>query len=314
MRRHELWCQQYRLIRYMEHLKEDDLQQRAKDVFNNLTLLNEESKISLPKLSSDTEKWMILWTHVLEEFCIRYGPNPAGFTTGFMKDIRIPNPGSPLAAKAANAVKTTSFPQGDYIFKYGKFKYLQQALNEKKIRISPASSYDDPSLNPAIRDEELELSIYPLPSELKMKTYNGKTGEYRGDIHPENFVYTTRSKTNYYVYCLSLSFAPRLFLDFDSDACLVIRKPNEFQEMILSIFESKMQNWSGVGKRVVYIDPLNCPMVDIDVFCSKHFRYAYQKEYRFIWLPSDPEQYLDHIWIELPDMIDYCYLVNLSET
>ena len=65
----------------MEHLKEGDLQQRAKDVFINLTLLNEESKISPPKLSSDTEKWMILWTHVLEEFVIRFGPYPAGFTT-----------------------------------------------------------------------------------------------------------------------------------------------------------------------------------------------------------------------------------------
>ncbi len=312
MKRHEFLRQQYRLRRYMKHLKEDDLQQRTKDVFNNLTLLTEESKISLPKLSIETEKWMILWTHVLEEFVIRFGPYPSGFTTGFMKDIRIPDPRSPLSPKAANAVKTTSFPQGDYLFKYGKLKYLQQTLNEKKIRISPASSYDDPSLNPAIRDEELELSICPLPSELKLKVYDGNTGEYKGDIQPENFVYTTRSITNYYVYCLSLSFAPRLFLDFDADACLVIRKPSEFQEMILSIFESKMQNWSGGGERVVYIDPLNWPTVDIDVFSSKHFRYAYQKEYRFIWLPPHSEHDLDNIWIEVPDIIDYCCLLNLS--
>ena len=75
--------------------------------------------------------------------------------------------------------------------------------------------------------------------------YNGKTGEYKGDIQPKNFVYTTRSKTNYYVYCLSLVFAPRLFLDFDADACLVIRKPSDFQEMILTTFENKMQGWTG---------------------------------------------------------------------
>jgi hypothetical protein len=231
-----------------------------------------------------------------------------------MKQVRIPDPRSLLAQKAANAVKTTSFPQGGYFFKYGKPKYLKQALNEKKIRISPASSYDDPSLNFAIRDKELELSIYPLPSEVKMKAYDGKTGEYKGDIHPENLVYTKRSKTNYYVYCLSLSFAPRLFLDFDADACLVIRKPREFEETILSVFESKMQDWSGVGQRVAYVDPLNCTMADINVFSSKHFRYAYQREYRFIWLPHNPEQTLDHIFIEVPNIEEYCYLVNLSET
>jgi len=312
LKRHELWRQQYRLRRYMEHLKEDDLQQRAKDVFNNLTLLNEESKISLPKLSSETETWMILWTHVLEEFVIRFGPYPSGFTTGFMKDVRIPDPRSTLASKAANAVRTTSLPRGDYFFKYGKFKYLKQALNEKRIRISSASSYDDPSLNPAIRDKELELSIYPLSSELKVKAYDGKTSKYKGDIHPENVVYTRRSKTDYYVYCLSLSFAPRLFLDFDSDACLVIRKPREFEDIILSVFERKMQDWSGVSRKVVYIDPLNCPMTDIDVFSSKHFRYAYQREYRFVWLPPNPKQNLDHILIEVPNIEEYCYLVNLS--
>ena len=75
-----------------------------------------------------------------------------------------------------------------------------------------------------------------------------------------------------------------------------------------------MQDWSGGCKRVVYIDPLNCPMVDIDVFSSKHFRYAYQREYRFIWLPPDPEQNLDHIFIDVPNIEEYCYLVNLSET
>jgi hypothetical protein len=298
----------------MEHLKEDDLQQRAKDVFNNLISLDEESKISLPKLSSETEKWMILWKHVLEEFAIRFGSYPSGFTTGFIKNARIPDPRSPLALKAADAVKTTSLPQGDYFFKYGKSKYLKQALNEKRIRIAPASSYDDPSLNPAVRDKELELSIYPLPSEVKMKAYNGKTGKYKGDIHPKDLIYTKRSKTNYYVYCLSLSFAPRLFLDFDADACLVIRKPAEFEETILSIFESKMKDWSGVGQRVVYIDPLNCSMADINVFSSKHFRYAYQREYRFIWLPPNPEQILDDIFIEVPNIEEYYYLVNLSET
>ena len=255
---------------------------------------------------------MILWTHVLEEFVIRHGPYPAGFSTGFMKDIKIPDPRSPLAPKAAKAVKTMSFPQGDYLFKYGKLKYLKQILNEKRIRISPASSYEDPSLNPAIRDEELELSIYPPLSKLRMKAYDGKTGESKGNIHPENFVYTSRSKTNYYVYCLSLSFAPRLFLDFVADACLVIRKPSEFQEMILSIFESKMQDWSGGADRVVYIDPLNCQMKNIDVFSSKHFRYTYQREYRFIWLPPSPEQKLDHLWIEVPDIKDYCDLLNLT--
>jgi hypothetical protein len=296
----------------MAHLKEHDLQQRARDVLNNLILLDEESKISLPKVSYESTKWMILWTHVLEEFVIRFGPYPNGFTTGFMKNVRIPDPSSAPAPKAANAVKTTVLPAGDYLFKYGKSQHLKQALYEKQIRISPASSYDDSSLNPAIRDKELELSVCPSPSELKINAYDGKTGGYKGYIRPDNFVLTARSKTNYYVYCLSLSFAPRLFLDFDADACLVIRKPSEFQEIILSAFESTLRDWSGIGQKVKYIDPLNCSIKDIDVFSSKDFCYAYQKEYRFIWLPHSAAQSLEHVIIDMPNIEKYCYLVDIS--
>jgi len=296
----------------MEHLEEDDLQQRAKDVFNNLLLLNEESKLSLPPLDSDTERWMILWTHVLEEFVIRFGAYPAGFTSGWMKQVRIPDPRSSIATRAARAVKSTDLPQGEYFFKYGKSKYLRNALEQGIIRISPASSYNDPSLNPAIRDEEMELSICPWPPEITMKAYDGMTGECKGEIRPKNLVYTSRSRTNYYVYCLSLSFAPRLFFDFDADSCLVIRNPADFQEMILSIFENKMQGWTGGGEKIVYIDPLNCPIVDVAIFTSKHFRYAYQREYRFVWLPYHPKQILDQVLIEVPRIREYCYLVDLS--
>ncbi len=99
MRRHELWRQQYRLSgRYMQHLKEEELQQRARDVFNNLIQLNHEPKISLP-VPREGEKWMILWTHVLEEFVIRFGPFPSGFENGFMKNMRIPDTASTLAKR-----------------------------------------------------------------------------------------------------------------------------------------------------------------------------------------------------------------------
>lgn len=295
----------------MEYLKAGDLQQRAKEVFNNLLLLDKESKIGLHPIRTETDEWMILWTHVLEEFVIRFGPYPAGFTSGFMKQARIPDPTSPLAPRAANAVKATSLPRGEHLFRYGKSKYLKQVLKERIVRISPASSYDDPSLNPALRDKELELSIHPLSSGWKMKAHDAKTGEHNGGIQPKDSVHTALSETDYYVYCLSLSFAPRLFLDFDADACLVIRKPNDFEKMVLSILEDKLQGWKGGGKGVVYIDPLNCPTADIDVFYSKHFRYAYQREYRLTWRPPSPRQALDHVLIDVPDIEEYCYLLDL---
>lgn len=74
MKRHEMWRGQYRSRRYVEHLADDEVRQRAKDVFLNMLVITEEAKIGLPPINPESTCWMILWTHVLEEFVIRFGP------------------------------------------------------------------------------------------------------------------------------------------------------------------------------------------------------------------------------------------------
>lgn len=74
MKRHEMWRGQYRSRRYIEHLTDDEVRQRAKDVFLNMLVITEEAKIGLPPINPESTCWMILWTHVLEEFVIRFGP------------------------------------------------------------------------------------------------------------------------------------------------------------------------------------------------------------------------------------------------
>lgn len=295
----------------MEHLKERDLQQRAKDIFNNLTLLNEESKISLPPLSTETEKWMILWTHVLEEFVVRFGPYPAGFISGFMNEARIPDPRSPLASKAANAVKSTNLPKGEYLFKYGKSKYLIPAIQKGGFRISPASSYNDPSLNPAIRDKELEIEITINPNLTKINVIDGKTGEPKGPIEPIGNRLNYQSTTDYYVFCLSSAFAPRLFLDFENDACLVIKDVDLFFKRMNVHLSNQLAGWLHTATPVNYIDPLNCNPNDIDIYLAKHFRYSYQKEFRALWIPRNPKMDLSLINIEMGLLHDICELIEI---
>lgn len=312
MKRHEMWRAQYRTRRHMEHLAEDELRQRAKDVFLNQLVLTNEAKIGLPPINAEGQYWMIQGTHVLEEFVIRYGPYPAGFTNGFMKDISIPRPDVPLAEFAAKAVQSREVAQGTYIVKYGKAQYLKQAFGNGKIRIAPAASYSDPSLNPAIRDEELELTIQPPPSEFRMEIIDPNTGEKKGDIKPIGNKITTSSQTNYYIYCLSHLFTPRLFLDFDhADACLLITNPQKFIKRIVKEFEQVATGFIVMAKPVRYIDPLNTRLDDIEIFFCKHFRYAYQKEFRIVWLPHEPCQKLDYVYLTLGSLEDVCELITL---
>jgi len=60
-----------------------------------------------------------------------------------------------------------------------------------------------------------------------------------------------------------------------------------------------------------YVDPLLPRSADVFVPLCKHFRYSYQEEYRFCWLPSPPVQKLSYVDIRLGSLADIAELVVL---
>ncbi|MEP1584240.1 MAG: hypothetical protein ABJK18_16990, partial [Marinobacter sp.] len=80
MTRNEFWRLSYRRDRYLEFLSQDELEARACDVMGNMTFLSAKGQIGLRAFAEGGEYWMRLWTHTLEEFVLRYGPYPNGFT------------------------------------------------------------------------------------------------------------------------------------------------------------------------------------------------------------------------------------------
>jgi hypothetical protein len=199
------------------------------------------------------------------------------------------------------------------LVKYGKAKHLRAAFEKGVIRIAPAASMDDPSLNPAIRDRELEAYVQPPPSEMTLHAYDGKTGKPKGVFNPIGNVIRRASRTNYYVYCLSGALAPRLFIDFGYDSCLIFREPAAFVGNLLQAVEAKLPKWTGAGMPVKYYDPLNSRLEDLDVFSQKHFRFAYQKEYRIIWLPPREANGLQPVIVELGSLEGRCEFIDLRE-
>lgn len=313
MKRHEMLRQQYHNKRYMEHLSETDLRQRAHDILLNILVLKEEAKISLVPLSKGGAYWGTLFTHLLEEFELRFGPYPAGFPKELLKDVRILYPNSFSPSKAAEVVSKFNLKHGTYLAKFGKYCHMRDALEQGAIHISPASSYDDPSLNSAIKDTELRLSLQVHPSDVQL-VINDRAALQPKQVKPiGNVTFTQESKTDYYIYCLSSCLAPRLFLDFDYDACLIISRPQHFISRLLTEFAQILPNWHGAGVPVNYFDPLNTNRRDIHLFSCKHFRYAYQKEYRVVWLPPSTIQKLDPVDLKLGNLEAYCELLSLNE-
>lgn len=311
MKRHKLWREQYRHRRYMEYLNENDLHQRLDDVLSNLLNLNEKGQLGPRPNQIDGEYWMILSTHILEEFSLR-GIGLPPFNSLVL--AHFPKFRQSSASKAAVAIRGKLLVEGKYLYKYGKEKFLRPALENGHFRISPASFYNDSSLNHAIRDNELEVSIECLPTEIMLHVIDECTKKIKHQIKPMgNVKFSYGSCVDYYVYCLSKVYDFRLFDDFDNaDSCLVIREPLKFADRMVRKLQEKLPEWYALSKEVLYVDPLNAKDQNIDVCFSKHFRYAYQKAYRIVCLPaSNKESKLDHVYIEIGSLKECAELIAL---
>ncbi len=290
------WRQDYRQDRYLEQVSPDEIEQRVRDIFTNVLVLSEDGKLSLPAMEKGTGYWMQLFTHVLEEFALR----KQWVRPGFLKDNPMPIPTWPEMPRAAQAVSGRVFEPGKFLFKFGKQEHLRSTLENGTIRLAPASSYSDPSLNYAIRDDELHFTVQMPAKDTWIQKVDEKTlNPVAGKIKAlGNISFTQTVPSDYYVYCLSGLFTFRAFDDFQADACLVIKQPKQFIEQVLFAGFAKLPNWFARVGAVDYLDPLRTSREDVRAFFAKHFRYSYQNELRIVWVPENRQQNLQPVFIE----------------
>lgn len=308
MNRHEMIIQEYNKNRYLEHLSRQDLEDRVKDIFVNLLRFNGEGKIIPHAMSDGGGYWMAVFTHALEEMKIRFGAYPAGFTSGFIQQAPVPNPALDIAKKSASFSKMLDLSNQKIFFKMGQYEHLYDLLHNGVLRVAPASYYSDSSLNPAIRDDELTITTYPSNKAMPIMGYEPPKSEFEG---LEVFSIEAKSPTNYYVFCCSAKFNPRLPVDFSANAVLVIRDVLGFSKKLSEAMKIHLPSWvSGLGA-VTYIDPLlPRSKKPVALFC-KHFKYAYQNEIRFLWLPPSPIMDLSPIFLKMGSLLEYCELYDL---
>src|SRR5436190_571754 len=125
-----------------------------------------------------------------------------------------------------------------------------------------------------------------VPKPAKLRVWDGKTWLFKGEMQPPgNIKLTSRSVSDYYVSCMKKQLDLRLFDDFDADCGIIVHKPTEFAERVFSAAKRALPSWVGGFGDVKYIDPYRPPKDEIEIFCCKDFRFWYEKEVRFAWLP-----------------------------
>jgi hypothetical protein len=311
MTRQETWRQRYRQRPYLKHSTEQAVAERLRYTIENMTTLTQDGKTTLLPPEPNGKYWYELLEHVQEEYRSRGNGPPEGFLRGAL----VPRGDKPVSAAAIKAVqKTPPLREETDVVKFGMRDRITELHGCGRLRISPARDYSDPSLHSAIHDDELARSTFGLQSEVIIQATDRKTGQLHATKPIGNLTYTSRSKSDYYVYCMSSTLDARLFADFGYNACLIIRDYRKFEQRLSEAVIQQLPSWIGAGGPVKYVDPFNCTKDDASVFFSKHLKYWYQHEYRCVWIPKDvPGHPLEPFFVELGPIRDFSELVVLDD-
>ena len=253
---------------------------------------------------------MQLITHALEEFRLTYGPYPAGFTGEVHREEKFPDLAGALAQKAASALAARGLESRDVFLRFGKPEHMTVLFEEGRLRVQPASEYSKPDHTGAVRDDELalEVSLYLTRDTIRQVVKNPQ--DVPEDLDWKRVDFRFSRPNDFWLYCVSSSVESRLFVDFNASACVIIREGEEFRRRLLAAGAALFPGARARDGNAIYIDPLRPRTARIDVPMSKHFKYAYQAEHRFIWEPAStaPLAYKD---LELGSLKDIAELVLL---
>jgi hypothetical protein len=294
----------YQRDRYLSHLTRDQLASRLMDVMYNIHVVDAEDRITIDPADPASLYWLSRLQEIQVEMVIRYGPD------AMRKEKLLAGQEWPLSLQRqkwrfSGALASPESLTRPYLIKYGDSQFLQRLVDHGELLLSPASRYADPSLNAAIRDDERTARIEPLPPGF---TGGGLLAR-RSENVSSAVAVTKRINTDYLVYCTSTNLETRLAHDFGANAAVVIHDPQTFLDRLDSAVRRHIPDARQIVAEVKYYDPYNVSDLQVDVLTWKHFRFAYQYETRFAWLPSKRTDRLEQMLISAGPLADICSLV-----
>lgn len=262
----DMWDLEYITYRYLSRVADDRLRNRYSVILRNMGSYIDDEQDLIP-INSYYSSWY--WFrkehHTRLEFAMRkIALPPFTFRPSISKGpVSIPWP-IPNGTKA--------------LFRYGKRKYMQEMVEEGRVRFVPAETYSRDENNAARRDEELQKHAYMAGEYTTVTTLDGKSIPVIGDIQ------RTISGPNYHLVCFSCVWNEQLFDDFEADTCVVVTAPQELARRLESAGMATFPGWYFHYNPVQYFDPYQQSENEyFDAGMSKDFLFAYQYEYRFLW-------------------------------
>jgi hypothetical protein len=181
------------------------------------------------------------------------------------------------------------------VAKYGKFAHLEKLL-QGTFRVAVASTYKDSKLTSAQQDDEnRKSSLMPPTTRIGIPTPTGM--HYAEPIG--RVTRTTEIRQDYYMTAFTFcadAVEPKFAAEFAADARLLIHDQAAFGTRVCNAAQIARPKWIAFFAPTHYFDPENGhpdylssdpPEMRYTLpWRLKDNGYAWQREWRFIWLPD----------------------------
>lgn len=299
----------YEVRPYLSDSEPEILKKRFTGLFNNLIRIKASGEIDLVnvKIKENKENWAEKFSHVIQEY--------------EQRDLEIPHKESLVnilpsqvwleSDKKRLGEKIKSLNSESKLFRFSRNEYVEEMLEEGRFRFTPASTYDDTSMVPARKDDEIIRPHWRPGSEVTMThVKSGQEIEPIGNVEIQNGM-----STDYWVCSFSKSFRLRYFSDFEADSCIVIHDIEEFFRRLERTMEytRKHNRTVPIGDDIVYYDPFSKPPEESPAFWKMDL-YAYQDEFRLLSVPMNETEKLEEpFFFEMGSLKDIANMVVLDE-
>jgi len=226
------------------------------------------------------------------------------------RDDPLPDFVGELGKKAAGVLAARNLSANDVLIKYGKPEHMAALFERGAMRVQSASYYGQPGHNGAVGDDELSLALSLSLSREQILKVVVNPQDVPETVVDQRMDLSYRSDRDYWLYCVTHSVEPRLFVDFGAAACVIIKNPRAFKWRLQGC-GSRFAGTNYHEGAATYIDPLLPSSGKIFIPFAKHFRFAYQREFRFVWRPQEKLDNLDYVDLEIGSLEDIGELVIL---
>jgi hypothetical protein len=290
---------------YLVEATAEVLHKRYQDLIGVSWVLEPNGKIA-PLLDANYDLWMAKTVHVQDELFARgLSPQKAD------DEIHIPRPSFPEIPKGLSILKGNPLPTKPHLIKLGKRDHMTKMFKQGLLKISSASSWRDTSLVTAIKDDELSLLAHYSSTDI-FKTKLGRSYANNVSIEDGKEIVIKRSLQDFYAYCLTHRYDHRLLSDFDADAMVIINKPQLFIQKLLNAVKKNRSDLIARISDIKYYDPYCVEDWASNLYgFAKHFRYAYQNEFRICWFPKNAQEPLDSFFVKIGNMSSFAEMRSL---